>query len=455
MLKEGIETLPGNTNPNLLLIAPHGYPDDDENTGGLVRSVQKILDCSAIINEVYRRPKLLKETPKKVYEKHSLEKRILNLNYKPQAEKLAYYIAQIRQSVKEPDSTIVLWIHGIDDKNIKDESKALGLKERLHCLIGYGQPGNDTCSLELKDILLQALNATGIKSAHTRDDALNYKGHDDSNMNRWFKVGGKGLEAVQSIQLELGYAGVRDPNSVEGTAKKLAHALLSLKSALKTDAAEKAEDPALVVGSLNLLSGYCNDEHHGAMSQFGEFIIDVFYGRDPQRVLQKKPVLKESLFSLITKLKEGGSNVPSKSWFYNARDLAAHEQVFKKRGFQIFGNLGHSHKLALLPFRDLEKIEALATEATKRGYNFQALKTRIKEEKGSSRLNLDKVPTKAELAMLDRMARLQLQKKAEGKIEHHQERLVHFQKCLERINGVLEKAEPVIGGKNPNKDLQN
>lgn len=368
MLKEGIETLPGNAYPNLILIAPHGYPDDDENTGGLVRSVQKILDCSAIINESYRRPKLLKKKPK-VYEKSSLKERILDLNDKADAEKFPYYIEQIQQSIKKPESTIVVWIHGIDDRNIKDESKELGLKERLHCLIGYGQPGHETCSPELKDILLQVLNAAGIKSTHTRDDAPNYRGFDDSNMNRWFKVGVKGLEAVQSIQLELGYAGIRDPNSIEGTTKKLAHALLSLKSSLKADAAESEEDTALVVGSLNLLSGYCNGEHHGAMRHVGDFVIDVFYGRDPQRVFEKKPILKESLYSLINKLQEGGDKVPSKSWFYNARDLSAHEQIFEKRGFQIFGNLGHSHKLALLHVGDLGKIEALATEATKHGYN--------------------------------------------------------------------------------------
>ena len=117
MLKDGIETIPGKTNPHILVIAPHGYPDNDENTGGLVRSIQKFLDCSAIINEFYRKPKLLKNKPKKVYEKYSLENRILNLNYRPQAEEFPYYIEQIQQNIKDPASTIVVWIHGIDDKN--------------------------------------------------------------------------------------------------------------------------------------------------------------------------------------------------------------------------------------------------------------------------------------------------------------------------------------------------
>jgi sulfatase maturation enzyme AslB (radical SAM superfamily) len=48
------------------------------------------------------------------------------------------------------------------------------------------------------------------------------------------------------------------------------------------------------------------------------------------------------------------------------------------------------------------------------------------------------VPTKAELAKLERKARLQLQKKAETKIEHHQKKLAHFQKCLEEIKGSLD-----------------
>jgi hypothetical protein len=59
MLKDGIETIPGKTNPHILLVAPHGYPDpdNDENTGALVREMQKILDCPAIINETFRKPK--------------------------------------------------------------------------------------------------------------------------------------------------------------------------------------------------------------------------------------------------------------------------------------------------------------------------------------------------------------------------------------------------------------
>jgi hypothetical protein len=42
-----IEVLKGKTNPHILLIAPHGYPDpdNDENTGVLVRAMQRILDC--------------------------------------------------------------------------------------------------------------------------------------------------------------------------------------------------------------------------------------------------------------------------------------------------------------------------------------------------------------------------------------------------------------------------
>ena len=55
------------------------------------------------------------------------------------------------------------------------------------------------------------------------------------------------------------------------------------------------------------------------------------------------------------------------------------------------------------------------------------------------------MPTKAALAKLDRKERLQLQKKAERKIEHHQKKLAHFQRCLEEIKGVLEPSEPSKG----------
>jgi len=59
-------------------------------------------------------------------------------------------------------------------------------------------------------------------------------------MNQWFKESGNGLKAVQSIQLEFGMKGIRDPGSVEKTAKKFADALISLNGTMNVWRAEES-----------------------------------------------------------------------------------------------------------------------------------------------------------------------------------------------------------------------
>ena len=51
-------------------------------------------------------------------------------------------------------------------------------------------------------------------------------------------------------------------------------------------------------------------------------------------------------------------DVPSLAWFYNAVNLAAHEAICERKGFQTFAKLGHSHKLQLLHVPKLKGIPA-------------------------------------------------------------------------------------------------
>jgi hypothetical protein len=56
--------------------------------------------------------------------------------------------------------------------------------------------------------------SSGILTDLTDVRSKNYKGHDLYNMNQWFRVSKDGLKPVQSIQLEFGYAGLRDAKSI-------------------------------------------------------------------------------------------------------------------------------------------------------------------------------------------------------------------------------------------------
>jgi hypothetical protein len=47
----------------------------------------------------------------------------------------------------------VVWVHGIDDDNLKRESVEMGIKDDVQCLIGCGQPDRPTAKKKTVDDL--------------------------------------------------------------------------------------------------------------------------------------------------------------------------------------------------------------------------------------------------------------------------------------------------------------
>jgi hypothetical protein len=442
-----IEVLKGKTNPNILLIAPHGHSKDDENTGALVRSIQKILDCPAIINEAFRKPGPHPKKPKES-ETPSVKKRILNLYQKEQAERYPKFLKAIKKKIKSPESALVFWVHGIKDENLKKEAEAQDKKDSLECLLGYGQgqPERPSCKNSVVLGLIGALNSVGVKSAATGDKSPGYRGWDTGRMNQYFRVSGNGFKDVQSVQLEFGFKGVRDKVNVEKTAEKFSRALVALNGTVKINPIEDKVDEKLVSESLGHLSSLFNGGYHQAMRQAGDYIIEKFFGGDPQRSIDNRPVLKKSVHSLIKKLKEGSEKAPSKSWFYNALKLAAYEQVFEKDGFQIFGNLGHSHKQVLLHVKDIGKLKGLATEAAEKKYNVEELRNRIRESKETKSITLKALQKQKDLKGASRKKLASLEKQARERIERYENELKSCQESLALITEAI-KAMPPDGKK--------
>ena len=58
---------------NIILVAPHGVPGDDDNTAELTRLLAEKLGCHAVINEVYQKPSIENGG------KHDITKKIVNL----------------------------------------------------------------------------------------------------------------------------------------------------------------------------------------------------------------------------------------------------------------------------------------------------------------------------------------------------------------------------------------
>jgi hypothetical protein len=204
-----IKIIAGNT--KILLISPHGVatkPRDDINTDQLTFRIAERLKCSAIVNDVFKRTHL-------------------DFNDIADAATHKTFISAIREVVDAPGRTLVVWIHGIGDGNIKREIVEMGVKDEVQCLIGYGQPDRPTAKRKTVDDLIRLFKANSI-IAHVARVGSNYGGNSTQYMNQWFRVNGYKLTDVQSVQLEFGYEGIRRSEDLDKASENISNALTAM-----------------------------------------------------------------------------------------------------------------------------------------------------------------------------------------------------------------------------------
>jgi hypothetical protein len=207
--EDDIKIIAGNT--KILLIAPHGVatkPRDDINTDQLTFRIAEMLKCSAIVNDVFRRTDL-------------------DFNDIADASTHETFIPAIREVVDAPGRTLVVWVHGIDDDNLKNEIVEMGVNDDVQCLIGYGQPDRPTAEEKTVDALIRMFTANSI-DAHVARVGSNYGGNSTRYMNQWFRLNGYSLANVESVQLEFGYEGIRRSEDLKGASKNISNALSAL-----------------------------------------------------------------------------------------------------------------------------------------------------------------------------------------------------------------------------------
>lgn len=240
----GIRYLPGSS--GLLVVAPHGPIIDgqflnDVRTGIIAETLHGTLDCHAIVNDRFFKPKgpITK----------SRERFLLDLFRIDHSKKVAGYLDRIEAVVRDGAKTLVLWVHGIADdvaRTQADEHRALGLfdgaPEELCALIGFGQGGDPktgeaqsrfSARHETVEAFRDGLCAGGMTALLTHPAGSNFRGRDAKRLNQWFVKRGCGLDRVESIQLEIREKGLRDSRAnAEKTAGIIAGALAQVAAGL-------------------------------------------------------------------------------------------------------------------------------------------------------------------------------------------------------------------------------
>jgi hypothetical protein len=206
-LNENIRVLSGST--DIVLVAPHGLAEDDENTDRVTQQTAERLACTAIINI---------GTPRKK----------LDLNSIQQAKRHPTFIQMLKSTIAPGERSRVIWVHGMKDKSAAVEASNLNAGAPIDCLIGYGLPDRMTASPDTITCLMSWLNTGGLLTVLAADGRSKFRGHSAGNMNQWFRKNGYSFSQVESLQLELSWSGVREEGYISKTAAILAAALKQL-----------------------------------------------------------------------------------------------------------------------------------------------------------------------------------------------------------------------------------
>jgi hypothetical protein len=217
----GIRYIPGEN--SFLIIAPHGPFIDGEfqndiRTSTIAENIQQTLDCHAIINDLFFKPK---GPIKKCADRYFLD--LYRIDH---SRKVRGYLSRIENIVQNGGKTVVVWVHGITDDVALAQGRehgALGLfnnpPENLHALIGYGQGGDPktgekqdrfTARRQTVETIRDQLCAGGLTTVLTHPEGSNYRGRDAKRLNQWFNQLGYGFDRVESIHLELREKDCRD-----------------------------------------------------------------------------------------------------------------------------------------------------------------------------------------------------------------------------------------------------
>jgi hypothetical protein len=202
-----IQVLSGST--DIVLVAPHGLAEDDENTDRVTHQTAGRLACAALINIGIPRKKL-------------------DLNSIQQARRHPTFIPTLESTCAQGERPHVIWVHGMKDETAAVEAGNMHAAAPIDCLIGYGLPDRMTADADTITRLASLLNIGGLRTVVAADDRSKFRGHSADNMNQWFRNQGYPLARVQSLQLELSWSGVRQEGCIGKTAAIMAAAFNQL-----------------------------------------------------------------------------------------------------------------------------------------------------------------------------------------------------------------------------------
>lgn len=399
----------------ILLIAPHGHPKNDTNTGKLTRQLAQRLKCYAVINEHYRRPYTDQKTKKRYGTNKAAGRANFNDtdNIKKAGMEKSFLLPlfELKNKIKESSESGNVYVAILHGK--EDDSKELiqTTENKPFILIGCGKgeiPRLSTTDINLVNLLATSLreSLTG-KNTITIEDGGEYSGWDRRNLNQLFTGVYKPSEKddqVHSVQLEIKYTGFRDTNHLDKTAEIIEAAIRSMAQLsaeidpeLLTDETSKNKavvDNAKVEKAVDFILGSYQVALQSTLEKMlavGKYLVENFFddyksASDPYAVTGDKSIrqIHEKLKDVI--------GAPSKTWVYDALKLTVDYHMLEEwDSFQAYGKLSTSHKVKLAYVYNIEEKKELALLSNEEKWPVRRLSTEIMARKAAKQSQYEKL----------------------------------------------------------------
>lgn len=182
-------------NKSILLIAPHGYKNDDEYTAEITKKIAEDIDCYCVVNNGWQRV----ENPVNEEEDQANCNNLLHLQEPVVKEEFLDPIIRFKDEIVGNGKLLFTYvIHGMGDKH-----RVTANDPDLDMVIGWGlgSPSSHSCDKDVKNAFMKNLQLVGVNA---------YEGKKGGAMSGWTKTNINQLfrkyypdPRVQSMQVEI------------------------------------------------------------------------------------------------------------------------------------------------------------------------------------------------------------------------------------------------------------
>lgn len=200
----------------ILIVSPHGYKNDDENTATVAEAIASVLNCYAVINRGWERADDVD-----IFNDKADCNNVSHCHEDVVKDEFLDPILRFRARILKRYTKVHMYlIHGMSDKhriNANDPG--------LDIVVGYGagSPDSYSCDPWRKDAFINLLKDNGL-CAYEGKKGGQMSGWAKNNMNQLFRKWYTD-PAVQSMQIEIVHELRADNDTAQLTAEYLAVAM--------------------------------------------------------------------------------------------------------------------------------------------------------------------------------------------------------------------------------------